>query len=501
MTAATQVSAPPRWTVENLHPVTRLVLRWAFIALMTVIAFQESLRSAWATTVGGGIGGYVWLVPIATVLAAVGIARRHRTELPIHDRQTDIIISVMGLVLSVLIDGVLLERYAAYFHLLRLDLVALWLFVTCSSVAMFGLRPVIRFGWAWLVFLMIFPLPYYLMVVLLGGNRVSAGVGTMVIAAAATAVAVGRHLSRAMVGSILAWLVGLPILGGMALYLPEAPLWAYQYIPALTAICLVGSAMFLVSRRGVDKRVLDRKMEPLAVRQIWSTVPLVVAVSLVLTLFRVPDIGLPTPSPVSRMDFNAQFQPPPGWHVVETQQYDWVDRFYGRGAVLTRQKMVADSGRPQYDKFGRPRTVMVDSIVTRRPFSLSVYPLRMLYRINGIRFSDARPAELDGVVDAHLFSVVDDKILVGWDGLQWTWIDGDIGRRVLVIAVDNHEDWAPFPQPTGGLWPTINSLFTVLFRGNAATENAHPNVKDDDLLTEFGQALVLRALSSSKERS
>ena len=37
---------------------------------------------------------------------------------------------------------------------------------------------------------------------------------------------------------------------------------------------------------------------------------------------------------------------------------------------------------------------------------------------------------------------------------------------------------------------TLNSLFTVLFRGNAATSDLNPVVKDDVLLTEFGHALV-----------
>ncbi|MCV7356972.1 hypothetical protein H7K04_16175 [Mycolicibacterium fluoranthenivorans] len=495
MTAATDTSERPRWTlrnrsVENLHPVTRMVLRWGFIAILTVAAFHRTIASAWATTVGGGFGGYVWIVPIAAALAAIGIARRHRTELPIHDRQTDIIVATMGLVMALLVHGVLLQRYGLYFHLLRLDLVAMWLFIVSASVAMFGLRPVIRFGWAWLVLFMVFPLPYYLTVIVLGGNRVAAGVGTMVIAATATATAVGRRVSRAMVGSNLAWLVGLLILAFMAVFLPSANLRLYQYVPALTSICVVGSLMYLAARRGEPKRVLDRKLEPLAARQIWSAVPLVLVIAVLLSVVRLPEVGLASPARVDTMDFSAPMKAPPGWHIVESQRYTWVTRYYGRGAVLTRQKMVADRGNPHYDKFSRPRTVMVDSITTLRPFSLDVYPTRMMYRVNGIRLSGIRPVDLGYGTGADLFSVVDDKILVSWDGLQWTWTNGTVGRRVLAIAVDNHEDWAPFPQPTGGLVPTLNSMFTVLFRGNSATADDDPNIKDDELLTEFGHALV-----------
>ncbi|MHA3023550.1 hypothetical protein ACXPWS_25190 [Mycobacterium sp. BMJ-28] len=461
---------------------------------MTVFAFRDSLRSAWATTVGGGLGGYVWVVPIAATLAAVGIARRHRTELPIHDRQTDIIVGSMGLVLAILLQGVLLQRYGLYFHLLRLDLVALWLFVVSASVALFGLRPIIRFGWTWLIFFMMFPLPYYLIVILLGGNRVAAGVGTMVIAATATATAVGRHTSRGMVGSNAAWLVGLFILAAMAIFFPNAPLLAYQYIPALTSICVVGTLMYLVARRGAPKRMLDRKLEPLVAKQIWSAVPVVFVVALVLSLVRLPDIGMAPPMTVDAMSFEEPLRAPDGWHVVETQEYDWVTRFYGRGAKLVRQKMVADAGDRRHDKFGRPRAIMVDSVTTLRPFALAVYPTRMIYRVNGIRLSSRRSVDLGYGLEADLFSGVDDRILVTWDGLQWIWTNGTMGRRVLAIAVDNHEDDAPFPQPTGGVTPTLNSMFTVLFRGNAAVSDTDPNMKDDDLLTEFGHALVRRAL-------
>lgn len=490
MSAPAQAQARRMTSTQTWHPVTRLVKRWAYILTLTGYAFHDTLRSAWATTVGGGFGGYVWVVPIAAALAAIGIARRNRTELPIHDRQTDVIVGFMGLVLALLVHGVLLPRYALYFHLLRLDLVALWLFVVSAGVALFGLRPIMRFGWAWLILLMIFPLPYYLIVILLGGNRVAAGIGTMVIAATATAAAVGRRTSRAMVGSNLAWLVGLLILGTMAVFFPNASLHTYQYFPSITSICLVGSVMYLAARRGAPKRMLGRKLEPLAAKQIWSAVPVVLVVAVLLSLVRLPAIGLAPPLQVNAMNFNEPLKPPHGWHIIESQEYDWVSRFYGRGAKLLRQKMVADSGDTRHDKLGRPRTIVVDTVTTLRPFSLNVYPTRMIYRVNGIRLSGTRPVDLGYGQGADLFSVVDDRILVTWDGLQWTWTNGAMGRRVLAIAVDNHEDNAPFPQPTGGVVATLNSMFTVLFRGNAAVRDTNPNMKDDDLLTEFGHNLV-----------
>ena len=93
MTAAAPESPPPAvvrepW-LQSVHPVYRMAFRWVFIAATTFLAFHSSLHSVVEVTRAGSLGGYVWVVPIAGGLAAIGVARRNRTELPIHDRQTD----------------------------------------------------------------------------------------------------------------------------------------------------------------------------------------------------------------------------------------------------------------------------------------------------------------------------------------------------------------------------------------------------------------------------
>lgn len=122
----------------GLHPIYRVSLRWWLIATTAVVAFRDSIISLVDTTRAGGLGGFVWTVAVVVILVAVGVSRWHRTELPIHDRQTDVIVGTMGLVLALLIHGVLLARYALYFHLLRLDLVAMWLYVFSSSIVLSG---------------------------------------------------------------------------------------------------------------------------------------------------------------------------------------------------------------------------------------------------------------------------------------------------------------------------------------------------------------------------
>ena len=109
MTASTDVA--PRRAGQRLaaryyalHPSYRLLLRWALITVLTIVAFQASIASLVQTTRGGGLGGFVWTVVVVGILVALGVSRWHRTELPIHDRQTDVIVGTMGLVLALLIQ-------------------------------------------------------------------------------------------------------------------------------------------------------------------------------------------------------------------------------------------------------------------------------------------------------------------------------------------------------------------------------------------------------------
>lgn len=476
-----------------LHPTYRLAARWALIVACTTVAFHDSIASVVRTTRNEGVGGYVWVVPAAAVLVSLGVARRHRTELPIHDRQTDIIVGSMGLVLAMLVQGVLVPRFALYFYLLRLDLVAMWLFVLSSSIVLFGLRPVIRFGWVWALMFMVFSLPYYLSVVFLGGGKFAAGASTLIIAAIGTGIAVGRTFRRGFIGSMATWGVGFAVLIAIGLFFNSAPVWVYQQVPGLTAISVVAVSMYFQARRGVPKRVLDRKVEPLAASQVWAAAPLVLGVTIVLTL-----IPLPSEATESRLSGTAPGRPvagqplvaPTGWTSTGYENFGWVHRFYGGGSELTRQRMTADTGEPRFDKFARPRTLVVDNIVTDRPFAFEIYPMRVLYNLAEARISAPQRVELGFGIKGNLYSVVDDKLLITWTGLTFGWGNSQLGQRVTVFAVDNHEPDAQFPTPSDSMASTLRSLITMLFRGNAVLSDDSPGFKDGDLLTEFGRALV-----------
>jgi hypothetical protein len=477
----------------GLNPTVRLVSRWLLIVVLTVMAFWDSLDNLIDTTLAGGLIGYVWMVPIAALLAALGVNFRRRTELPIHDRQTDVIVGIIGLGLALMVQGVLLKRYSEFFHLMRLDLLAMWLFMLSSSIVLFGVRPVARFGWVWVLLSLVSALPYQVVVITLGGGKFAAGVGTLFIAAAATAIAVGRSRRRAAVGAAGAFLFGFLLLTLLQLLTPDAPVLAYQMIPSLTAIVAVGVAAFLYTRRGQPKKLLDRKIEPLAAKQIWSAIPLVVAVAVALALMPLPrqlsatEISRSAPYD---LDPGRRLSAPPGWTAVGEQTYTGVARYYGDDAILVRQRMVADVGDARFDKLSAPRILMVDSIVSELPFSFDAYPGQVLYDTTGTRLSAPRAVDLGHGVRGKLFSAIDDRLLVTWDVLRFAWGDEDQDQLVDVFAVDNHLPDAPFPDPQRGLVSTLRNLLTVLFRGNSVLVQRLPTYKDADLLTEFGRALV-----------
>lgn len=486
---AADAGAPIRGRKPHVRTVFLLTLRWLFLFAVTVFAFHKTLLSLLDSTREGSLNGFVWLMPFAAVVAAIGVARRNRTELPIHDRQTDVIVGILSLGFALMLQAVLLQRYAQYFHLLRIDLVAMWFFVTASSAILFGLRPVVRFAWVWLLMLMTFPVGYQLAVIFFGGNRVSAGEATLVVAAAATAVSVGRSRSRAAIGAVAALLVGMILLVLMAVFTPDAPLFAFQMLPASVSMLTVGLGLFFYARRGRTKRWLGRSIEPLAARQVWAGAALVLAVAILLSMVNLP-VAASSPARFDDMTFGRPLATPAGWQQTEQSDYPWVRRVYGRNAGLIRQQFRADTGNPKWDKFARPRTVVVDSTSTWQPFSLQVYPPTVLYDESSSRISDPEFIDLGNGVTAELVTIVDDKRFLTYNVLTWTWRNRDSAQRVMVASVDNHDAEVIFPEPTGGMAQALRTMLAVFFRGNQATWDSDPTFKDRDMLTEFGRALV-----------
>ena len=94
---------------------------------------------------------------------------------------------------------------------------------------------------------------------------------------------------------------------------------------------------------------------------------------------------------------------------------------------------------------------------------------------------------------------MDEKLLVSFDLLSFTWRNNGSAQRVQIASVDNHDEDALFPEPNGGMVPEIRQMFSVLFRGNAVTVNTEPTFKDAELLSGFGRGLVDAQLAKAEQ--
>ncbi|WFR72996.1 hypothetical protein P9209_03890 [Prescottella defluvii] len=504
-------SAPDDVTAASAHPAlpppdargkrsvtasftsASILVRWLVIAGCSLAAFWPSVIRTVDDLRGGDLLGYIFVMPFLAAVAAIGIARRRADELPIHDRQIDALVGGIALIVSVAVKWLLLPRYEEQFSLLRIDMLSWLLFVVGAAVLLFGLRPVGRFWPVWLMLLLIAPLPYRMAVVALGGQSPHVSVVLTLLAAAATGIAVGRTRRRGVVGAVATVVVGLAVLALVLILFPDAPRWVVQLAPAAVAAVTVGIGMYLqhgyyfTDRRAAYSVAPQR---PTAVRTgLVRSGLVVVAVAFVLSLVPLPD----PPSTVvvaGPPHARAQLVVPDGWTQENVEEFDWADRFFGRGATLTRQTIVADEGNPDWDSKSRPRRVVIDTLDTHRPATLTVYPTDTLYRLADARRSPTVPVDLGHGVQGELSTIVDEQALLTWSLLSFTWTRDDVSQRVNLITVDDHRPDAIFPHPTPSMASDVTNTLNVLIRGNAVTVDDSSEYKDRDMLTVVGSELV-----------
>lgn len=492
-------AAPPQPPVSGKRSVTApftsasIFTRWLLIGVCALAAFWPSVVRTVDDIRGGDFLGYILVMPFLAAVAAVGIARRREGELPIHDRQIDSLVGGMALVVSLAVQWLLLPRYEEQFGLLRIDLLAWLLFVLGAAILLFGLRPVGRFWPVWLMLLLIAPLPYRMVVVMLGGQSQHVSIVLTVLAAAATAIAVGRTRRRGVIGAVATVGVGLAVLTFIWFVFPDAPRAVLQFVPAGVAAVTVGIGMYLqygyffTDRRAAYSVAPQR---PTAVRTgLVRSGLVIVAVAFVLSLIPLPD---PPATVVADGPRGAgrELAVPQGWTQESSEDFVWANRFFGRRATLTRQTIVADAGNPEWDAQSRPRRVVVDTLDTHRPATLVVYPTDTLYRLADARRSPAVPVDLGHGVQADFSTIVDEQALLTWSLLSFTWTRGDVSQRVNLVTVDDHRPDAIFPRPTPSMASDITNTLNVLIRGNAVTVDDNPRYKDRDMLTVVGAGIV-----------
>lgn len=480
----------PREPLRTRRPVGVIVVAWIVLLGSVVVAFFPTFVRLADEAADGAITTYIFVLPFLAAVAAQGIARRRSGELPIHDRQTDVIVGGLALLVAVAIKALWLPRYSDQYQLAHLDVLAALVFFLGGAVLMFGLRPVGRFWAVWLLLIALSPLLYRMAAITIGGSRFAYGAVLVLLAGFAGAIAVGRTRARGLAGFLCTTAVGFVILGAMLISVPGAHIAWVQLIPTVGAAVIVGTGFYLVARRGTPIRPLSRRIAPVTAKRSISSLVTVVVTAAVLLAVPIPDAQTVDAVPGPPGTAADPLVVPAGWAQTDRETFDWVKSYFGRTSTLTRQVLRADEGNVQWDILSRPRTVVVDVLSTANHASLEVYPESTVYPLSDTRTSRALPLTLGHGVVGSVYTSVSDALLLTWTKLVFTWERGDVTQRITVIGVDNHEPGATFPEPTPSMASNLGTSLATFLRGNTiATDNA-PEYKDLDLLSAFGTALV-----------
>lgn len=480
----------PEKTGWKAHPARVIVLRWLLLIGCVVVAFFPTWKRVLEEASNGAITAYIFVLPFLAAVAAQGVARRRAGELPIHDRQTDVIVGCLALLASIAVKALWLPRYSEQYALAHLDVLSALVFFFGGAILLFGLRPVGRFWSVWLLLLALSPLMYRLVAINAGGSRFAYGAVLVVLGGVAGAIAVGRTRRRAWLGFVCTVATGFAVLAFILALWPRIDVVLMQLIPTVGASMVIGVGFYLLSRRGESKRPLPKGMSSSSAKRSPSSAIMVIVAAVILLALPLPQTTAIPDTAGPPGSTSVPLAPPTGWNRTALQSYDWVRSYFGQTATLTRQTMKAEEGNPEWDIESRPRTVVVDVLSTTNRASLAIYPESTLYRLSNTRTSDSLQVPLGHGVTGTLYTSVSDALLLTWTKLVFTWVRGDVTQRVTIISVDNHEDGATFPRPIPSMASNIGTSLATFLRGNSIIADTEPEYKDRTLLTSFGTGLV-----------
>lgn len=473
-----------------MRPTTVLIARWALILACALVAYAPALARTFDDIDANGLVGYLFVKPLLALAAAIGIARRRRDKVRVYDREVDAIVGGIALGFAVAISTFLVHRYAESFLLLRVDLVGFWMFIFGASCLLFGLRAAGAYWPVWLMLMLLAPAPYRIMVTAFGGTWAASAAVLVLDASIAVGIAVGRTKRRGFAGFALTLVVGLVMAFGL-LY-ADAPGEVVQLVPPLAAGALVSLSFVAIAHlRTPDAPPLLAQRPSVVVGPRASIIALV-AVSAIFFLLPRPDVVThldPVAGPATSTADAGQVIPA-GWTEDSVTHYPWVNRYFGRGATLTRQQITTNEVVPAWDSKGRKRTVMIDTVRTLEPSTLIVNPIYTMYDVVADRRSPVLLVDLGHGITGSMGTVVDDDLLLTWTGLTFDWYRDGAYERVTLISVDDHEPGAVFPQLDLSLVGRLSISVTILLRGSEAATDLRSQYKDRDMLTTLGTSLV-----------
>ncbi|WP_227981272.1 DUF3488 domain-containing protein [Nocardia spumae] len=460
--------------------------RWALIAAATGAGFWQTWVSVWKSAVDGGSIGYIVFIPILAALVGFGVAHRPRRGPLIQDRQTDVIVGLVVLVIALSVERMLVPRLTPYYFLLNLDVLAAWLFVVFAVILLFGLRPVTTY-WQVVVFALVAcPLVYRVLAVALGGGRFAYGFAMVIFSAAAVAFACGRGR-----GALI--LFGLCLgVGAVAIAIaiqPKPVTFVLQLVATIVTVA-VGTAWWAVARTRRSGSIGAAR--PVSLPRALRAAILVPVACALFALIPLPAQATSEPAAGPPWTGDPGLVVPAGWVQLSVEPYDWAGHYFSsRDASLVRQTIRTREPDPQWDSLGRNRTAQIDVLTVSNPVALEVTPIRMSYDLSHGRISESVPVDVGRGITADMSTVVDDNLLLTWTNLSFEWARADKRiQRVTIVTVDNHEPDAYFPEPVPSPTGNVGEFLELMFRGVAAVSDTRSEFKDRDLVETLGRELV-----------
>lgn len=460
-----------------------LAVRWLVLVVAALVVFRRLSVSLLVADLGVNAGlSYLVVVPLLAVLAAVSVQRQGRPVVEIHDRETDVIVGGFVLVVTISAAALLTPELGPIFHLWRIDLLLVWSFSLGAAILLFGLRRAIQYRRAWLVLLLLWPLPFRLVVFTVGeGNLVTIEVLLLLIATAVVAQG-SRPAER--------WwpvpLVAAPVGAVLVAILPVYHLTVLIAAPAAT-VALIALVWWWRADAG---RPRQRLRAPVVSRPWTSYGALLVACLVSLVLVPAPPPVVTPQVPDGMAAAPAGDGVPSGWQLVSRSGYPDQTVFFGRGSTWQRSVLEADGAATApdaVDSKGVRRRAVVDELTTQRIRTLTIFPLQTTYGDTGTTLSAGEPVDLGHGVEGTLHSGVDIEQNVTWTLLTFTVAlpanrattpvaepDLPIAQRITVILVDDHRPDATFPQPQNAILGSVRSTLSGILRGTGSVEQAPP---------------------------
>jgi hypothetical protein len=483
----------PAWWRKRPYP---LLGRWLVLVVAVGLGFHQTLVSVAVQSTNGDPLDYLLLLPLWGVVLVFGTQLRRGRDLDIHDRQVDWVLAAGLAGLILMLDALLRPRLGDTAGLVRIDILALVLFVMLASILLFGTRATGQSWAAWLFLLACWPLLYRLIGAGLGGTTDTYALLNVALSTVAVMVASGRPFGRRLSNGALTFAVGAVVFVALSLSLPPM---AVEVVPSLVA--LVAVVAFDVRRRRGTRRMPVPSAGPRSV--VKKPVAAMVAVLVLggaLGLFAqfAPEAISARSLPVTGPGWTSAAVVPSGWTTHGRQTESWASRYFGTGSSWYRYRFLTGSGP------GRQH-VMVDALTASTVGPLSVYPAISCYRLFVPYVQSATPVPLGhGVVATMIYAnayAAPSPVQAQWAMLTWTWkIPGRATtayQRVTVLTLEDATSLVGFPAPAApGANNSVRTTFTDILRGVSTTASPPPTAATTNRLVAFSKQVVAQQSAS-----